>query len=141
MKLEEVLRIKTSYETFYNNKIIDAMFNLGRLFQNDTMDYLSILEEVKNGNSQLVDIREQAEWDQNHFVGALHLPLSGLYRGEGIENLKEVQAQKKKIYRHCYSGGRVSMGKKILEGFGFKDINTLPIHMNTLIQHGFQLIH
>ena len=86
-----------------------------------------------------MDIRELAEWNQFHFECAVHIPLSGLSNGVGIDQLKKLKASNKKIYLHCHSGSRVRFAKQILNSMGCDNVSIIPIGMNQMHQHGFKL--
>jgi rhodanese-related sulfurtransferase len=116
------------------------MLNFGQLFQTDNTDYQAIIEQLNKGEAQLVDIRERNEWENGHFQGAIHIPLSGLSRGVGIDQLKKLKNANKKIFLHCLSGSRVQLAKQMLAGFGCTEIAILPTSMNVMSRHGFQLV-
>lgn len=115
------------------------MFNLFFSNQNDQNDYDEILTDIKNDKAQLIDIREKNEWDGSHFKGAVHIPLSGLSKGKGIEKLKNINSLDKKIYLHCRSGSRVQMAKRILNGYGCDGFSIIPISMSEMTRKGFRL--
>lgn len=112
-------------------------------FFNDSnlVDGESILDDIKNNKAQLIDIRENVEWDQGHFQCALHIPLSQLAQGSGINALKELKNNNKKIYLHCLSGSRVGVAKRMLAGFGCDDISIIPFAMSKMSGMGFKFVH
>lgn len=116
------------------------MLNFGPFFQVDNTDYHAVAEQIQSGEAQLVDIRERNEWESGHFQGAIHIPLSELSRGIGIDRLKQIKATQRKIFLHCLSGSRVQLAKRMLAGFGCTEISILPTSMNVLSQNGFQLV-
>lgn len=103
------------------------------------MNLSSILSELHNGNAQLVDIREKAEWQQSRFRCAMHLPLSGLSKGVGIDTLRQLKQMNKQIYLHCRSGVRVKRAQVILAQQGCTEVNILPVSMMQMLESGFQL--
>jgi rhodanese-related sulfurtransferase len=117
------------------------MFNFNSFFQPDNTDYQAILNDIESGNAQLVDIREQNEWDRGHFDGAINVPLSGLSRGVGVDTLKNIKESNKKIFLHCHSGSRVQMAKRMLAAFGCTEFDILPASMTALRQNGFKLTY
>lgn len=117
------------------------MFNFSTGFQTEQLSFDSVLADIKEGRGQLVDIREKSEWEANHFEDAIHIPLSELSRGIGIEKLRSFKEQQKKIYLHCLSGNRVMMAKRLLAGFGCTEISILPTTMQTMHSVGFELVH
>jgi len=102
-------------------------------------DYQQILADLRGGRAQLVDIREAKEWQQNRFKCAIHIPLSDLARGEGVEILKEIKASKKKIFLHCRSGNRVMKAKEVLARYGCTEFSVIPLTMMQMLEEGFQL--
>ena len=115
------------------------MINYDLLFEDKQNDYQEILGELRSGKAQLIDIRESREWDQHHFRCAVHIPLSDLARGKGIDTLKEIKRENKKIYIHCRSGKRARKAQQILAQFGCREIHIIPITMMKMIEEGFTL--
>lgn len=115
------------------------MFNFQSLFQTDQTDYQAVLNGIKKGNAQLVDIREKEEWDQVRFKGAVNVPLSGLSRGIGVDKLKKIKKSNKKIYLHCRTGSRVRLAEKMLSAFGCNEFEILPATMHQMANKGFEL--
>lgn len=115
------------------------MINYDFLFDDKQRDYQEVLDELRGGRAQLIDIREQKEWDQYHFKCAMHIPLSDLARGIGVDTLREIKKANKKIYIHCRSGSRARKAQEILAGYGCKEIHIIPITMMKMIEAGFTL--
>ena len=101
-------------------------------------DYSTIIDDMWNGRAQLVDIREAQEWDQARFECAIHIPLSDLSNGIGIDILKEIKAANKKIYLHCLSGSRVRVAEILLAQYGCKDFSIIPFSMMEMLEKGFK---
>jgi rhodanese-related sulfurtransferase len=81
------------------------------------------LENVKGvydrlGEIQLVDCREQYEWDAGRVEGAIHIPLNTLMSGTG----PELDASKP-IAVICRSGNRSELGSTMLQARGFEAHN------------------
>ena len=104
-----------------------------------SINFSKILEEVKNGKGQLVDVREKVEWQQNRFECAIHLPLSELSKGVGLDTLRELKQANKKIYLHCRSGVRVRQAQKVLARYGCTQVHPLPVSMLQMLEKGFRL--
>lgn len=115
------------------------MINYDFMFEDRENEYENILKELRGGKAQLIDIREQNEWEKSHFKCAIHLPLSDLTRGVGIEVLKGIKQSNKKIYIHCRSGNRARKAQVVLAKYGCKEINIIPITMMKMIDEGFNL--
>jgi rhodanese-related sulfurtransferase len=89
--------------------------------------------EIKSGTAQLLDVREQEEWDEGHLKSATLVPLSKLNEGESPSVDANV-----KTYLHCRSGGRVHMAAPILADMGFSDVIPLNEGFEELVQEGFE---
>jgi rhodanese-related sulfurtransferase len=116
-----------------------VMINYDFLFEDKQDDYQEVLRELRAGKAQLIDIRELSEWEQYHFKCAIHIPLSDLEQGKGIENLRQIKQDNKKIYIHCRSGNRARKAQQILAQYGCKEIHIIPITMMRMIEEGFKL--
>ena len=115
------------------------MIKYDYLFDDMKDTYKEILDEARSGKAQLVDIREKDEWEQSHFKCAIHLPLSDLKKGIGVDVLKKIRQEKKKIYLHCRSGNRVKQAEEILAQNGCKEFSVIALSMLRMIEKGFQL--
>jgi rhodanese-related sulfurtransferase len=67
----------------------------------------------------------------------MHIPLSDLAGGIGVETLKEIKKSNKKIYIHCRSGNRARKAQEILAQYGCSDIHIIPISMMKMLEEGF----
>lgn len=74
------------------------------------------LGEILDENTQLIDVRRRAEYDNKRAVRAVNLPLNELSK-----KIDEINPNRP-IYVICAGGYRSSMGTGILENAGFKDI-------------------
>jgi rhodanese-related sulfurtransferase len=74
------------------------------------------LSESLDENTQLIDVRRRAEYDNAHAVHAVNMPL-----GELVKKIDELNPNKP-IYVICAGGYRSSMGTGILENAGFGKI-------------------
>jgi rhodanese-related sulfurtransferase len=115
------------------------MINYDYLFDDKEEKFKEILDEARSGRVQLVDIRERDEWEQSHFKCAVHLPLSELKQGRGVDVLKKIRQENKKIYLHCRSGNRARQAEEILAKYGCKEFSVIPLSMLRMIDKGFQL--
>ena len=98
-------------------------------------DHLSTLQqELEAGTAQLVDVREQAEWDAGHLKSAKLSPLSDLESGEFHKELDK----NLKTYLHCRSGNRVHMAAPIMEDLGFETVIPLSEGFDELVGEGFE---
>ncbi len=99
------------------------------------MSYLDdVKKEVAEGTAQLVDVREQQEWNEGHVVNATLAPLTQLENDTIPENLDK----NKKTYLYCRSGNRVYMAQPIFEEHGFEDVQPLDEGYMQLVDEGFE---
>ncbi|MCC5946127.1 MAG: rhodanese-like domain-containing protein [Bernardetiaceae bacterium] len=74
----------------------------------------------KGENLHILDVREQAEYDEDNLNGKL-IPLGNLQNSlEEIENWKAEE-----LIVHCRSGARSAAAKKYLESQGFTKVRNL----------------
>jgi sulfur-carrier protein adenylyltransferase/sulfurtransferase len=80
---------------------------------------------ARNGSEPdfaIVDVREQAEWDQGHIPGAIHIPRS--YLESRFENF--VPERDKKIVLYCATGQRSALAANTLEEeMGYEDVASM----------------
>ncbi|TFD97537.1 rhodanese-like domain-containing protein [Jeotgalibacillus salarius] len=78
-------------------------------------------EEFKSGyrKAQLIDVREQKEYDGGHILGARNIPLSQLKM-----RLGEIRADKP-VYIYCQNGMRSGRAAQLLHKKGVKDLYQL----------------
>jgi hydroxyacylglutathione hydrolase len=74
--------------------------------------------EIIAGKSQLVDVREDSEWEKGHAKEALHMPLGRL-----LDNDFGELTTKKPTYIYCATGERSGMAENYLKQVGFEVIN------------------
>jgi len=64
---------------------------------------------------QVLDVREQWEWDAGHVEGSVHVPLAEVMAGSGTDGLD----QGRPVAVICRSGNRSELGALILQARGF----------------------
>jgi len=87
----------------------------------------SRIKEVGTGeiqamaDSTIVDVREDAEWDQGHLPGAMHLSRGVLeYRVEKLLPDKDAP-----IVLYCGGGGRSALAADVLQEMGYTNVCSL----------------
>jgi rhodanese-related sulfurtransferase len=98
-------------------------------------DIEDIKDQLEDGEAQLLDVREQDEWDAGHLSQAKFAPLSLLRDGECDEKIDKSL----KTYIHCRSGRRVLEAAPLLENLGFKDVTPLEEGFESLMAEGFSI--
>ncbi len=91
-------------------------------------------DDLKKGKAQLLDVREEEEWEAGHLKIASLVPLSGLMEGQNPQGF-----DKNKItYLHCRSGHRVFQAAPLLEELGFREVIPLKEGFDELVRLGFE---
>lgn len=90
---------------------------------------------VTGGKAVLIDVREQAEWDNGHLKAAQLVPLSLLSK-DGAE-IPASLPKDKPIYLHCRSGARSLKAAEILKAKGY-DARALKEGYGQLVKDGFE---
>lgn len=80
---------------------------------------------------QLVDVREQYEWDAGRIETAVHIPLNSLMGGAGDDQL----ATDKPVVVVCRSGNRSELGMLMLKARGY-DAHNLEGGMEVWARNG-----
>jgi molybdopterin/thiamine biosynthesis adenylyltransferase/rhodanese-related sulfurtransferase len=81
----------------------------------------------------LVDVREQAEWDEGHIPGAVHIPRSFLEsRIEGA-----VPDRSQAVVLYCASGNRSAFAAKTLDELGYESVYSLAGGFTDWKRNGF----
>jgi hydroxyacylglutathione hydrolase/adenylyltransferase/sulfurtransferase len=74
-------------------------------------------EALADGSAQVIDVREQHEWDAGHIDGARHLPLGDLQaQAATIDRERPVLFQ-------CRTGGRSTMAAQAFRAAGYRAFN------------------
>ena len=79
-----------------------------------------ILNNFKNENYLLIDVRYDFEYEMGHIPGAINLPLNNIIELENLEPLKD-----RTILLYCASGNRSEKALAILRANGY--INAINI--------------
>ena len=69
-------------------------------------------EMIDRGDVQLVDVREQSEWDHGHIAGAVLIPVN-----EILARMSEVASDKEVIF-HCAAGVRSALACEMAAAMG-----------------------
>lgn len=84
----------------------------------DKSTVLAMLEEVKEGQVQLLDVRTAAEFSRGAIPGAINLDIRGADFKEQLEDFDT----DKPIVIYCHSGVRSSKASELLKTMGFTKI-------------------
>jgi phage shock protein E len=94
-----------------------------------------IKDAIQEGSAQLLDVREEEEWDSGHLADATLVPLSLLRDGECPEELNRDLT----TYIHCRSGRRVLEAAPLLKQIGFSNVVPLEEGFESLLAEGFRM--
>ena len=77
------------------------------------------IDDKDDDNFIILDIRDEADYDEKHIPGAINIPLKELgYKVFALDKTKD-------IIVYCASGNRSKVAAKILINAGFKDVCNL----------------
>src|SRR4051794_40839365 len=85
-------------------------------FDDATLDVTTeqAAKALEDGSAQVIDVREQHEWDAGHIDGVRHVPMGRLQaEADGIDRDQPV------IFS-CKSGGRSTMAAQAFRAAGYK---------------------
>jgi len=75
-------------------------------------------EEIAAGEAELIDVREQHEWDESHLAAANHVP-----QGEVLERIDElVPDRSARVLLYCRTDNRSSRSADLLESLGYENV-------------------
>lgn len=104
-------------------------------YTKDSLD--TVKANVKAGKAVIVDVREQAEWNEAHVKGAILIPKSKLTIAAEVDKLLEKLPKDKVIYTHCKAGRRALACGEILKKLGY-DVRPLKAGTQELLEAGFE---
>jgi molybdopterin/thiamine biosynthesis adenylyltransferase/rhodanese-related sulfurtransferase len=78
-------------------------------------------DELAAGEVELIDVREQTEWDESHLEGATHVP-----RGELLERIDElVPDTSRRVLLYCRTDNRSSRAADALRELGYDNVGVI----------------
>ena len=77
----------------------------------------NVIKSIKEKKGTLLDVRSPMEFEENHILGAINIPLDIV-----VSNMKQISEMQKPIVVYCLSGGRSSTATSILQQNGIQDI-------------------
>jgi len=88
------------------------------------------MEGSKPDTYTLLDVRQEAEYEQDHIPGARLMPLSEL-----PDHFNELDKERPLLV-YCASGGRSMAAAALLQGQGFEDVNNLVGGISSWVGEG-----
>ena len=86
----------------------------------DMMQNITIGELLKLKNINLIDIRTEQKYNNNHIPGAINIPMSKL-----LNTPNNYLDKTQKYYIYCWRGNNSSMVCETLARKGYKTINVI----------------
>jgi sulfur-carrier protein adenylyltransferase/sulfurtransferase len=84
----------------------------------DLIDNEKAREEITHGEAELIDVREQHEWDEAHLDGATHVP-----QAELVERIDElVPDSSRRIILYCRTDNRSARSADALNDLGYDNV-------------------
>ena len=83
------------------------------------------LDQARNMNARLIDVREIDEWENGYIEGAVHIPLSRIYQKPGSLSEIDVLHDDRARVLYCQKGIRSRQAGEMLKQYGFKNIYLL----------------
>ncbi len=100
----------------------------------EQMQYQQIIQEIKDKQAILLDVRSAAEYQSGHAAPAINLDVEDIQTGSAPDWPKH-----KKVYVYCRSGARAGVAKQLLEQQGFENVQNLG-GLPDIQEIGFELI-
>jgi sulfur-carrier protein adenylyltransferase/sulfurtransferase len=97
------------------------------------IDATQARDRIESGEPVVVDVREQAEWDEGHIPGAVHVPRGHLE--SRIERLAPDPSRP--VVTYCSAGNRSAFAAKTLSELGYEDVVSLAGGFTDWKRNGF----
>lgn len=85
------------------------------------INYKEMCEILKNKNAILIDVRSKQEYAENHFNGAINIPLDEINK----KIKSKISDKEQIIILYCQHGSRSKKAQKILQKLGYKNVYNL----------------
>ncbi|MBA2743742.1 MAG: sulfurtransferase [Chthoniobacterales bacterium] len=92
-------------------------------------------KQVGNGDAVLIDVREEADWNEGHAAGALHLT-RGVVELEIEEEIPDVHQP---IICYCGGGSRSALTAESLQKMGYTNVRSLAGGMRAWKEAGLPI--
>ncbi|UPZ37375.1 MBL fold metallo-hydrolase [Sphingobacterium sp. PCS056] len=105
-----------------------------KLDQQEIIDFNEMNTALNNPNAQILDVRNESEYQAGHLPHATHV-----FVGTLLENLDQID-QSKQLYLHCQSGDRATIAMSLLGRAGIKNIKNYSPGMKEWVEKNGTLI-
>ncbi len=103
------------------------------LVSTPTMDVSRLAERLKRDEVELLDVREEQEWEEGHVQGSVHVPYHDLHQGMSFANGRSLAVA-------CASGNRSAIAASLLQSWGWDVIHVDGGGIADLAAEGVELI-
>jgi len=100
-----------------------------------TIDTAELADLIGRGNVDVVDVRDQNEWETGHLTGARNIPLETLR-----DDPEKFLERGKPIIFICKKGVRSLAAAKLADRFGYDPVYNLDGGMLEWIRVGFPMV-
>jgi len=105
-----------------------------KLDQQEIIDFNEMNTALNNPNAQILDVRNESEYQAGHLPHATHV-----FVGTLLENLDQIDPSKQ-LYLHCQSGDRATIAMSLLDRAGIKNIKNYSPGMKEWVEKNGTLI-
>jgi hydroxyacylglutathione hydrolase len=110
---------------------------VGELASVPSIDVPALAEQLRAGEVELLDVREDAEWRDGHVAGSAHVPYHELR--DGLP--RDVSRSGAPLAVACSAGNRSALAVALLERAGVEDIvHVADGGVELLAKHGVELV-
>lgn len=89
------------------------------------------IQRIRSGRAQVVDVREDYEWNNGHVEGARHIPL-----GQLSAHVSELD-RAREVLTVCASGSRSKVAAELLQKAGFTRVASIEGGMSSWKSRGY----
>jgi hydroxyacylglutathione hydrolase len=105
---------------YFGTEVLDTWANYGRKL--DTVPQITskeLAEQLRSGDTAVLDVRGRAEWEAGHLPGVENIPVGYL-----ADRLDEIPRDKPLVV-HCQGGARSAIAASLLRSKGFDNVINL----------------
>lgn len=105
---------------FSNNNSNQSTADSAKAVELLEKEAVTLSEEIKTVNGQLIDVREPSEYETSHADSAINIPLGDILKAD----YSKIDSSRP-IYLICRSGNRAGQAKIALEQAGFANVKNI----------------
>lgn len=115
-----VLLVFVGIVVFSNNNSNQSTADSSKAVELLEKEAVTLSEEIKTANGQLIDVREPSEYETSHADSAINIPLGDILKAD----YSKIDSSRP-IYLICRSGNRAGQAKIALEQAGFANVKNI----------------